>query len=149
MFPAKLNNLQHNIKKIIDSGRLQRILTRLQMVHPVMMQYTDFTTMSVTFKCCTIAQYTHTCHLIYAHKKSNIFTYADFHAGGIHHSIMFISLILNWQQMWTVPIQTVDSAHTNSFAPLSKAWLSMQHLSQQSQVLNYIRQTDRHLLHQI
>ena len=36
------------LKQIIDSGKLQRILTRMQMVHPVMMQYTHFTTLSVT-----------------------------------------------------------------------------------------------------
>jgi hypothetical protein len=62
------------------------------MVHPVMMQYTHFTTISVTFKCCTVAQYSHTCNLICAHKKSKVFTYADFHGWGMHHSIMFISL---------------------------------------------------------
>ena len=57
----------------------------------------------------------------------------------MHHSIMFISLI----PKSSLPNQTtnVDSAHTNSLAPLNKAWLSLQHLSQQSQAFSCIRQT--------
>ena len=81
------------------------------MVHPVMTHNTHLTTMSVNFKCSKVAQYTHTCNLICAHKKSKVFTYADFHrGGGMHPSIMFISLILRFtqirQQMWTLSTQT-------------------------------------------
>jgi hypothetical protein len=103
--------------------------------------HTLFTTMSVTFKCCTVAQYTHICNLICAHKKSKVFTYADFRGGGMHHSIMFISLILNFTQINQTT--NVDSTHANSFAPFSKAWLPLQHLSQHSQVFNCISRTDR------
>ena len=110
MFPAKLCYLQHNIKK--DNWQWQATENFNKIANGAPCDdavHTLYHNLSY-FKCCTVAQYTHTCNLICARKKSTVFTYADFHGGGMHHSIMFISLTQNFsqarQQMCTAPTQT-------------------------------------------
>lgn len=125
MFLVKLSYLQHNIKRYNWQWQATENVNKIANGAPCNdAVHTLYHNLSY-FKSCTVAQYTHTCNVICAHKKSTVFTYADFRGGGMNHSIMFFSLVMNFTQTSTT---NVHRTHTKSFAPFNKAWLSLQHL---------------------